>query len=216
MRNMPKKQNWDSFWESNTDSRFTKKSWSKTRMMKLLNGVVEPGMHVLDAGSGSGFFSNYFIAKNCHVYSLDYSEDALKLTRKLTRNQANEYLKENLLNGSFGERYRKRFDLIFSDGLFEHFSSKDQQKIMAVFKKVKKDSGIITTFVPNKYSWWEVVRPIFMPGIKEDPFTMGKLLELHGGLACLRKGGLNVLPAVFSPDKILGRRLGMILFVFAR
>lgn len=216
MTGLPEERNWDDFWESKADSRFTKKSWSKTRMMALLDSVVEPGMDVLDAGSGSGFFSNYFIHKGCNVYSLDYSQDALELTKRMTGNRSQEYLREDLLDGGFGDRYRNRFDIIFSDGLFEHFPPEEQQKIMSVFIESKKDEGLITTFVPNKYSWWEVVRPLFMPGIKEKPFTMGKLLELHGQLLCLKKGGLNVIPASLSPDGLLGQKLGMILFVFAR
>lgn len=216
MENLPKEENWDNYWGANTDSRFTKRSWSKTRMMNLLDSVVKEGMDVLDAGSGSGFFSNYFIKKGCNVYSLDYSEDALNITKRLTQNKSKAYLKEDLLDPDFGKRYAKKFDLVFSDGLFEHFGKDDQVKIMSNFRAVKKDDGIITTFVPNKYSWWEVVRPFFMPGIKEDPFTMGRLLTLHGGMEVVKKGGLNTLPLAVSPDKILGSRVGMILFNFAR
>ncbi|PIP24089.1 MAG: hypothetical protein COS25_02545 [Candidatus Nealsonbacteria bacterium CG02_land_8_20_14_3_00_37_10] len=213
---LPKEKTWNHFWKENTNSRFTKKSWSKTRMMKLLNGIVKENMNVLDAGSGSGFFSNYFISKGCNVYALDYSEDALEITKRLTDNRARAYLKENLLDKSFGERYEKKFDIIFSDGLFEHFSKEDQEEIMSNFKKIKKPSGIIATFVPNKYSWWEVVRPMVMPGIKEDPFTSDQLGKLHKNLTIIQRGGINVLPIFLSPDSLLGSKLGMILFVFAK
>lgn len=214
--NLPQEKNWDYFWKLNTHSRFTQKSWSKIRMMKLLNKIVKPGMSVLDAGSGSGFFSNYFISKGCKAYSLDYSQDALDITKRLTGNKSEAYLKEDLLDPGFGKRYEGTFDIIFSDGLFEHFSPADQGKIIDNFKKVKKSEGIITTFVPNKYSWWEVVRPLVMPGIKEVPFTMKKLETLHGGMMAVRKGGLNVLPIAFSPDKTLGKNFGMILYIFAK
>ncbi len=214
--NLPKEKNWDYFWKLNADSRFTKKSWSKIRMTRLLDEIVKEGMTVLDAGSGSGFFSSYFISKNCNVYSLDYSEDALSITRRLTKNKSVGYLKENLLDSGFGDRYAKKFDLIFSDGLFEHFDSKDQKKIMENFKRVKQKEGIIATFVPNKYSWWEIVRPLIMPGIKEDPFTLKKLEELNNGLEIIKKGGVNALPFALSPEKLLGLKIGMILFIFTK
>lgn len=214
--NLPQEKNWDNFWKINTDSRFTKKSWSKIRMTKLLDGVVRENMDVLDAGSGSGFFSNYFISRGCDVYSLDYSEDALNITKRLTNNKSTAYLKEDLLDQSFGERYAGKFDLIFSDGLFEHFTFENQKKIMNNFKKSKKPNGIITTFVPNKYSWWEIVRPLVMPGIKEDPFTLKKIASLHHEMEIVKKGGLNVLPVAFSPDKALGSKIGMILYIFAK
>lgn len=213
---LPKESNWDNYWSANTDSRFTKKSWSKIRMMNLLDQISKEGLTVLDAGSGSGFFSNYFISKNCNVYSLDYSEDALKITKRLTKNKAKEYIKENLLDAEFGKKFAKKFDIIFSDGLFEHFNTHDQEIIMGNFKMAKKDNGIIATFVPNKYSWWEVVRPVFMPGIKEEPFTMGKLKKIHSGLNIIKKGGINTLPIAFSPDQIAGSILGMILYIFAK
>lgn len=214
--NLPQEKNWDYFWKLNTDSRFTKKSWSKIRMMRLLDSVTKEGMNVLDAGSGSGFFSNYFISKGCNVYSLDYSEDALNITKRLTNNKSAAYLKEDLLDSGFGDRYANKFDIIFSDGLFEHFKPEDQQKIMDNFKKVKKIDGIITTFVPNKYSWWEIIRPLVMPGIKEDPFTLKKLSELHSALSPVKKGGINALPFAVSPEKLLASKIGMILYIFAK
>lgn len=216
MKNLPKEEHWDKFWETNTNSRFTKRSWSKIRIMNLLDKLVKKEMDILDAGSGSGFFSNYFISKGCNVYALDYSEDALEITKRLTDNKAKAYLREDLLDKSFGDRYEKKFDIIFTDGLFEHFVSENQKIIMNNFRKAKKDDGIIATFVPNKYSWWEVVRPVFMPDIKENPFTLSRLKKLHGDLIIVKKGGINVLPIFLSPDSLLGSKLGMILFIFAK
>lgn len=216
MRVQTEKENWDQFWDANTESRFTKKSWSKIRIMTLLKQVLKPGMKVLDAGCGSGFFSDFFISQGCEVYTLDYSESALEVARKKTQNRSKAYLKENLLEPDFGSRFENTFDLIFTDGLFEHFTLEDQNKILANFKKTKKPDGIITTFVPNKYSWWEIIRPLVMPGIHEEPFTLPTLKSLHRGLEIILEGGINVLPFGVSPDRMLGSRFGMIVYVFAR
>src|SRR5438552_551049 len=110
------RENWEGFWQKNNESLFTRKSWSKIRMMKLLDEEVRPGMSVLDAGCGSGFFSAYFIGKGCDVYTLDYSEEALALARKTTQGRSKGYWKENLLEPEFGQKYQNRFDLIFTDG----------------------------------------------------------------------------------------------------
>lgn len=216
MRVQTEKENWDQFWTSNTESRFTKKSWSKIRIMALLDEILKPGMKVLDAGCGSGFFSHYFISRECEVYTLDYSDSALLVAKKKTNNQSKAYLKENLLDADFGRRYAGTFDVIFTDGLFEHFTKEDQDKILNNFKASKKATGIITTFVPNKYSWWEIIRPLVMPGIHEEPFTLKQLKTLHNGLEILKEGGMNVLPMRFSPDQSLGSALGMIVYCFAR
>jgi len=113
MKGLPKKNNWNSFWKDNNNSRFVKKSWSKIRIMKLLDGITEKNMRILDAGSGSGFFSNYFISKKCDLYALDYSEEALKITERNTDGNAKEYLKEDLLDLELGVKYRNHFDIIF-------------------------------------------------------------------------------------------------------
>lgn len=216
MRIQTETQNWNHFWSNNKESRFTKKSWSKIRIMKQLDPFLKPGLCVLDAGSGSGFFSNYFLSRDCIVYSLDYSEDALAITRRQTHGCCADYLNENLLDSEFGTRYERQFDLIFTDGLFEHFKPEDQTIILNNFKKAKKKEGIIATFVPNRYSWWEVVRPWVMPGIHEEPFTRKTLLELHKGMDKVKTGGLNTLPVPLSPDRLLGPNFGMILYCFAR
>lgn len=216
MRIQTEKENWDRFWKQNTGSRFTKVSWSKVRIMKLLDGFLKPGMSALDAGCGSGFFSDYFLSRGCRVTTLDYSQDALEMAKAKTRGRCENYLQRNLLDPSFGEECAEKFDIIFTDGLFEHFTEEDQMKIMMNFRKVKKPHGTIVTFVPNKYSWWEIVRPLVMPGIHEEPFTMKRLEKLHDGLDIVKSGGINVLPIGVSPDRLLGSRCGMLLYCFAR
>ena len=80
-----KKENWDRFWSAKSSARFTRKSWSKVRIMEVLDGVVREGMEVLDAGCGSGFFSAYFLTQGCRVWALDHSEASLKIARKTTQ-----------------------------------------------------------------------------------------------------------------------------------
>ncbi len=210
-----KKENWDRFWSAEGSVRFTKKSWSKVRIMEVLDGVVREGMQVLDAGCGSGFFSAYFLEKGCRVWALDHSEASLEIARKSTQGRCQAYLKEDLFQDDWKGPFRNQFDLIFSDGLFEHFPEADQRRLMSHFNELKKENGTVATFVPNRYSWWEVVRPFVMPGIQEVPFTPSKLMELHSGMRLLKTGGLNVLPFRNSPERFLGSRLGMILYCLA-
>lgn len=216
MRIQTERENWDSFWKKNTESRFTKLSWSKIRIMKLLDAILKPGMSALDAGCGSGFFSHYFLSRGCKTYTLDYSQDALNIARGKTADKCTAYLRRDLLDPDFGEEYKGTFDVIFTDGLFEHFTETDQQKIIGNFRRAKNDTGLITTFVPNKYSWWEVIRPLVMPGIHEEPFTMASLLKLHDSMEIVKKGGINVFPIAISPDRMLGPGCGMLLYCFAK
>jgi len=216
MKKLPTENKWNYFWDSKKNSRFTKNSWSKTRMIRLLDQIIKEGMIVIDVGCGCGFFSSYFISKGCKVYSLDYSKEALEIAKEQTKNKAEGYLQEDILNSDFAEKNKNKFDLIFSDGLLEHFSAEDQKRINDNLKIIKKPDGIIATFVPNKYSWWQVIRPMFMPGINEYPFTMGKLKQFYSDMEIVESGGLNLIPFAFSPDKLFGSYFGMILYLFAR
>jgi len=47
---------WNNFWISDQSKQFTKVSWSKRRIMNILDCYVKTEMIVLDAGCGSGFF----------------------------------------------------------------------------------------------------------------------------------------------------------------
>ena len=185
-------------------------------MMHVLQPFVRPGLRVLDAGCGSGFFSKYFLSMGCEVTALDYSDGALEIVRKRTEGKCKAYLKEDLLDPEWGRKHALQFDLIFTDGLFEHFDVQDQQRILGHLKEAKTREGLIATFVPNRFSWWEIVRPLVMPGIHEEPFTPDALRRMHGEFTLIRSGGLNVLPFVLSPESLFGDTLGMILYCIAR
>lgn len=205
---------WDNFWHKEKRGRFIHISWSKKRVLNILNRYIKEGMIILDAGCGSGFFSSYFISKNCNTYSLDYSQEAMMITKKQTQNRATEYIYRNLLDKNLDVDYSKRFDIIFSDGLFEHFSLDEQDKLLRNFKMMKKEHGFIVTFVPNRYTLWTIIRPFFMRGIKEKPFTLRGLrrIQERNGYRVIEIGGINVLPFKFSPERLFGKYFSMLLY----
>ena len=211
------KDQWDNFWKRMSCSKLNGISWSKRRIMVVLDRyVTEPHLRVLDAGCGSGFFAKYFVEKGCNVWACDYSVEAIRVTQKMTENRCKEYLKIDLLDTQFLENYRDFFDIVFTDGLFEHFSPVQQKQLIANFVFIKKREGKIITFVPNKYSWWTFVRPLVMYEIGERPFTMGGLKILHSNLEIIEYGGINVIPVKYSPDIFFGGKFGMLIYVVAK
>lgn len=185
-------------------------------MVRILSDYVRPGIGVLDAGCGTGFFSSYFIFQGCDVYSMDYSEAALSIARKTTRHESRKYIKGNILHGEIISKIEKRFDIIFTDGLLEHYSKEEQDRIIMNIKNLKKEDGYIINFVPNTFSFWSIVRPFFMD-IKERPFIMSEFLDLHkrNGLNVIFFGGINVMPFRVSPETLLGKYFGMLLYCIA-
>lgn len=217
---MQKKQttekSWDHFWSLDQTQQFKNESWSKRRVKKILTPFLKTGGWALDAGCGSGFFSAFFCRQNMNVVSLDYSVEALEMAKKMTQGRT-QALKEDLLDPKLPQRLTQRFDLIFSDGLFEHFSSTDQDIIMQNLKNLLSENGVIVTFVPNLWSPWQLLRPFMMPGIYEKPFMLSGLSALHmrHDLKLQKKGGLNVLPIGLSPDALCGSLFGMLLYCVA-
>ncbi len=213
----PQSSDWNHFWGLDKTGRFTQMSWSKRRIIKILKPFVKEGNKVLDAGCGSGFFSKYFCDQKMETVSLDYSDKALEIARSMTEGRT-KIIKEDLLFSNLSEKIEERFDVIFSDGLLEHFSEEHQGVILRNFRSLLSNEGVIITFVPNRWSPWQLIRPFFMPGIEEAPFVLGELTKLHrrNDLIAIDSGGVNILPCAFSPDNFLGKAFGMLLFTIAK
>jgi len=205
---------WDNFWENQSGKRYD--SWAKRRIVKVLSAYIEPGMDVLDLGCGTGFFSAYFISRGSNVYSMDYSRKALSIAKGATNGKSKMYLNANILDDSALADINVKFDIVFTDGLLEHYSKEEQGAIMHNMKLVKKEQGYIINFVPNKLSLWSIVRP-FVMNIEEEPFIMREVIELHrrNGLSVISFGGINVLPFRISPERLLARRFGMLFYCVA-
>ncbi len=211
----PHAQDWNRFWSKQSAQSKTP-SWSKQRIIKIIDPVLSEGKKILDAGCGSGFFSNYFCLRGLETVALDYSESALAMTKTATAGRA-EMARGDLLSDRVVNDLGRSFDFIFSDGLLEHFSSDDQDRMMQNFRALLTRGGRLITFVPNRFSPWEIIRPMFMPGIDETPFILSGLVRLQkrNGFKVLASGGINTLPFAFSPDKIFGRYFGMLLYTIA-
>ena len=214
---VPQQNDWDQFWGRSPVKKSGQISWSKRRIISVLEPFIINGQRALDAGCGSGFFSKYFCERGMKTVSLDYSLEALKITKELTDGQS-QVLKKNLIHEALINAIHQPFDLIFTDGLFEHFTPEDQDNICQNLKSVLAANGILVTFVPNRWSPWELIRPIFMPGIDEKPFILSELVDLNtrNGLQIIKKGGVNTLPFFISPEKLAAHFWGMLLYTVSK
>jgi SAM-dependent methyltransferase len=210
---MPVAGNWDRFWSLAATKKFQKVSWSKKRIMSVLIPLIQKNQKALDAGCGSGFFSKFFCDQGLATVSLDYSDEALEIAHRMTSGRS-RIVKGDLLVDDLSTKISERFDVIFSDGLLEHFSNAQQDCIFKNFSALLSPGGILVTFVPNQWSPWELIRPFYMPGIDEKPFVMKELIQLseRNGFQIISSGGVNTFPFRFSPDCLVGRNLGMLLY----
>jgi SAM-dependent methyltransferase len=213
----PQDTDWNRFWSRPGSKQFSKVSWSKRRILNVLEPFATAGKMALDAGCGSGFFSRYFCDRGMSTVAADYSESALEMAKTVTDGKC-RLLKADFLNERLDQKLTDRFDLIFSDGLLEHFSAPQQDTIIKNWASVLSADGVMITFVPNRFSPWELIRPLYMPGIEETPFILKELVSVHerAGLKIVQKGGVNTLPFRFSPDQWTGSAFGMLLYVVAK
>src|SRR3989338_8443364 len=130
---MPQEKDWERFWTQGSPSKDGKVSWSKKRICDVLKKYVTLDHQALDAGCGSGFFSAYFCNCGMKTTAIDYSEKALAMAQRVTRGKA-KILKVNLLENSLFAVISGSFDLVFTDGLLEHFSSSEQDQILQNLK----------------------------------------------------------------------------------
>lgn len=213
----PKDSDWNKFWGRGESRQFSQASWSKRRILEVLRPYVLSGQKALDAGCGSGFFSRFFCEHGMQTTAVDYSRQALELAAQIVGDGV-KFIKADMLNTPLPEVLPDKFDLIFSDGLFEHFTPQDQDRILRNFISVLSPQGVVVTVVPNRWSPWELMRPFFMPGIDEIPFVLPALVDLHrrNGLNVIASGGVNTLPFRLSPEKFLARHFGMLLYTVAK
>ncbi len=213
----PKSQDWTNFWNNSRPEKITTASWSKKRIISVIDPYLEKGKRILDAGCGSGFFSKYFCDRGMVVTALDFSDGALVMAKNMTQGRA-KIVKADLTSEKIVESLGEKFDVVFSDGLLEHFSDITQDTIMKNFSLLLNRTGTLITFVPNRFSPWEIIRPLFMPGIDETPFILSGLVRVNtrNDFEVLKTGGVNAFPFAFSPDKIIGRAFGMLLYTISR
>jgi len=195
------REEWERYWKGKK----AKISSNKKRMMKILDNYSNG--KVLDAGCGTGFFSEYFSRNNLETFSLDYSKRALKMVRALDE-------KIIPISGDIRKLPFKdmTFDTIFSDGLLEHF--KDPVSILNEFRRTLKTNGKIITFLPNRISYWIFVKPFVMKEIDEEKYDLVKIIKIHknANLKIIKYGALGVFPFKASPE-IFSKKIGRLLYV---
>ena len=209
-----RESDWEHFWLSSARPKTSAVSWSKQRVMALLGPYLQKGQRALDAGCGSGFFSKFFFDCGLETVAVDYSDQALTMVKQRTGGGV-AVVKMDLLVDRISEKIEMPFDLIFSDGLFEHFSREEQIRILNNLLSILNKSGVLITVVPNRFSPWQILRPFYMPGIKENPFESKDIenLYLSCGMKIYSFKGINVFPFRWSPEKHLGNYFGMLYFI---
>jgi len=142
---------WDDYWKDYSTSKAEK--WLISERDKIINEYLNRSnkkkKKVIEVGCGFG--SNLRLLKTTRTdvecYALDMSKEAIKAIKQLIPNSVVADCRKTNFKC-------KKFDLILSAGLMEHF--KNEMPFVREMKRILKDDGLLVTFVPARYSLWQL------------------------------------------------------------
>jgi ubiquinone/menaquinone biosynthesis C-methylase UbiE len=154
------KQNWEAFWQkknnlhevySNTD----RVARNLVRVTNLQNKKV------LEIGAGTGRDSLNLVSYGAEVYQLDYASNALKLMREVA--QVNGVNIQFIGGDAFGLPFADgTFDIVFHQGLLEHFREPRATQLLEENIRVLKNGGMLLIDVPQCYHLYTVMKHILI------------------------------------------------------
>jgi len=156
--------NWDIIWSKMnkvSPSWIDKKGWEihHNRVFniyqKFLNQLKIKSPKIIELGCGSGELTARMIKKYGGSATLvDNSKEALKLAKKNFQRYGikAKFIEKDL----FRFNPNKKFDIVFSEGLIEHFVGEKQKKMIEVHKKCVKKNGFIIITVPRPAWYYKI------------------------------------------------------------
>lgn len=186
-------------------------------LKRLLGKLPHKNLNILEVGCGSGIYSLALLKEMGNPTStatlVDFSGIALEFAREnAERNgvMAN-FVRADAFHLPFSDN---TFDIVWNEGVNEHFADARRQSIFKEMVRVCKPAGQVVVIVPNAlnlpYRLWKRVterRGKWEYGL-EIPYTVS---ELQGrmkaaGLALANMGGMGVLSSVIFLGRLFSGR----------
>jgi SAM-dependent methyltransferase len=120
---------------------------------------VDKSAHIIEVGSGLGYFTYSLKTAGYNIQGLDISQEAVNDAKKKF---GNYYLCDDLFN--FAEHNSESYDLVIMTEVIEHLD--DPKEFLKTINRILKPNGkLITTtpnksFYPNKISWYTDFPPV--------------------------------------------------------
>ncbi|MDH7514506.1 MAG: class I SAM-dependent methyltransferase [Bacteroidota bacterium] len=154
------KQNWENFWKTKSDPR---EVYPNTDRIRKHLSSIRPlkGSRILEVGAGTGR-DTFFMAKDgAELFLLDYAFHALRLMSSLKP----EGVDITIIGGdAFRLPFKDRtFDVVFHQGLLEHFRLDDSRRILEENIRVLKDGGLLLVDVPQRWHVYTLIKHLLIP-----------------------------------------------------
>ena len=215
-----RKEHWEAFWTEADGLSLDDVYDNGGRILREIFRVGDPkGMRILEVGAGTGRDSVALARAGAEVITLDYAPTSLELIRQAADRADVEIgmvggdgLALPFADGSF--------DLVFHQGLLEHF--RDPMPMLHEHVRVLKPGGQLLVDVPQRYHYYTLGKHALMALDKwfagwETEFSVNELEDLmrDAGLEITHAYGDWMVPNLFyrALRKVLlkttGKRLPM-------
>lgn len=176
-----RKNDWESFWDEKQD---TDEVYSNAgRVLRHLSKVTDlQKKKVLEIGAGTGRDSFPLAEQGAVVFQLDYAENSLRILKRLAE-ESN--LPVSIVGGdTFRLPFRdETFDVIFHQGLLEHFRKPLAEQLLRENIRALKQGGLLLVDVPQRWHSYTVAKHLMITFDKwfagwERSFSVGELRSL--------------------------------------
>jgi len=174
-----RREHWETLWQEKKKDVQQVYSNEGRILRQLLHVCDLRGKSVLEVGAGTGRDSFPLIEHGAKVVQLDYSVHSLQILKGLSEEL---HVQTNIVGGdTFGLPFRdETFDVVFHQGLLEHFRQPQASALLKENIRVLKSGGILLVDVPQRYHLYTLAKHLLMAldkwfGGWERSFSIGEL-----------------------------------------
>lgn len=198
-----RKEHWQTFWSQTDQLSLDDVYGNDGRILREIFAAVQDpqGLRILEVGAGTGRDSLALATAGASVVTLDYVPKSLELIQRTSRQSGTrvEVVGGDGLQMPFAD---DTFDLVFHQGLLEHF--RDPRPLLQENVRVLKPGGHLLVDVPQRYHYYTLGKHALMLIDKwfagwETEFTIGELEDLVRamGLAPVQSYGDWMVPGLW-------------------
>lgn len=150
------RDHWETFWQEKNNLATVYSN--ADRIIRNLSRVIDlKNKNILEVGAGTGRDSFPLALAGANVFQLDYSVQSLQIMKKVAED---ENIPVKILGGdTFKLPFQNEtFDVVFHQGLLEHFRPKDASLLLQENIRVLKKGGYLLVDVPQRYHIYTLIK----------------------------------------------------------